>query len=50
MFLKSTRSQINVRISTLIESAIGRPQEDRGRVELRSPLFIADSSGRRPVV
>lgn len=33
----------------VIESAVGCAQEDRG-VELWSPLFIADSSGRRPVV
>lgn len=48
--LKSTKSQINVRICMIIEKAIGCPHENRGNVELWSPLFIADSSGRRPEV
>lgn len=48
--LKSTKSQINVRICMIIENTIGRPHEDRGKGELWSPLFIADSSGRRPEV
>lgn len=45
-----TKSQINVQICMIIESTIVRPHEDRGKGELWSPLFIADSSGRRPEV
>ena len=48
--LKSTKSQTNVRICMIIKSALGWPRENWGRIELWSPLFIADSSGRRPVV
>lgn len=36
--LKSTKSQINVRICMIIESAIGCPHENRGKVEL-SPVY-----------
>lgn len=48
--LKSKKCQINERIRVMIESAIGCPRQSPRKVELWSPLFTADSSGRRPEV
>lgn len=42
--LESTRSRVDERMSVLVKST-----GEGGEVEARSPLLLADSSGRRPV-